>query len=489
MGYLEKIKKYKKVRFFLLKTKKYKRKNPVSFWSIVITLSVSLFFVLIYSINFTELSDDPAVWGTFGDYIGGIVGTVIAFLVFIATREIINLQKQELKETREELKKSRNAQELQATLLQQQYFDNTFFSWLKRLKEQVDLSDEKIQLTANGISKTEEVGTKFYPILSRMYNNLNKSTLDNENKKEYSNIIRSYLTPKVLKFILIDDCDKEIKNIIKQYALLKNLEHNTRYCEKEYEKYFLNYKISAFEGHRMFMPYRISLEKNPEELAKYAEYPDIKVRQKVAANKNTPENVLDKLATNDKSNEVRISALGNSHISTQILEKELQNKYNEINDNNIKEIIYIIFNNSQIYDDNTKFNQYAIKIIEYLADKSDKKEDDKQQILYRYFDKEEHKNIFKKFVILSIDNILNNKYQLVCYYILEYFDDHSIKIITNNIENIKNIKKIMFKEFNEIDRLSKQPQRDECKTKITSVFKEHETELREFISQLETSKN
>ena len=258
------------------------------------TIVFALVCVAAYAVWFIiynrGISDDPAIWGTFGDYIGGIVGTVIAFSVFLATLKIIqlqkeamDLQKQELEETRKELKKSSNAQELQAILLQQQYFDNTFFYWLERLKEQVDLSDEKIKLTGcGGIFSTENIGIKLYPILNRIYNNLNKYKLDDESKKEYSNIIRSYLTEKVLKFIF-EDCNEDIKHIVEQYALFKNLEYT--YCEnceskkkdgeRSYEECFRYYKISAFEGNKGLMSYRISLEKNPEELTVYTEHSDI----------------------------------------------------------------------------------------------------------------------------------------------------------------------------------------------------------------------
>lgn len=248
----------------------------------VVCIAAYAIWFIIYN---RGISDDPAIWGTFGDYIGGVVGTVIAFSVFLATLKIIqlqkeamDLQKQELEETRKELKKSSNAQELQATLLKEQHFDNTFFYWLERLGEQVNSLDEKIQTTGCGavfLTETENIG--LYPILNRMYNNFNKYTLDDESKKEYSNIIRSYLTRNILK-VIFEDCNEDIKHIVEQYALFKNLEYP--YCEncgnkKNYEERFRYYKISAFEGNKELMSYRISLEKNPEELTVYTEHSDI----------------------------------------------------------------------------------------------------------------------------------------------------------------------------------------------------------------------
>lgn len=78
-----------------------------------------------YFINFgpADFSKDPAVWGQFGDFIGGTANPLISTLALIAVVLTIVLQSkqldissQELNETRQELKRSSDAQELSARL-------------------------------------------------------------------------------------------------------------------------------------------------------------------------------------------------------------------------------------------------------------------------------------------------------------------------------------------------------------------------------------
>jgi hypothetical protein len=62
------------------------------------------------------LSNDPAAWGQFGDYFGGILNPVCAYMAFIWLVRSYSLQKTELAETRKALEESREAQQEQARL-------------------------------------------------------------------------------------------------------------------------------------------------------------------------------------------------------------------------------------------------------------------------------------------------------------------------------------------------------------------------------------
>ncbi|MFA5920610.1 MAG: hypothetical protein WC856_04895 [Methylococcaceae bacterium] len=65
---------------------------------------------------FQNLSKNTGNWGTFGDYVGGILNPVIAAFAFYLIRETYKLQKTELKETRKLLKVSTDAQNDQVKL-------------------------------------------------------------------------------------------------------------------------------------------------------------------------------------------------------------------------------------------------------------------------------------------------------------------------------------------------------------------------------------
>lgn len=62
------------------------------------------------------LSDKNEVWGTFGDYFGGILNPVIAAFAFYLIAKTYELQKTELEETRKLLKVSTDAQNKQLKL-------------------------------------------------------------------------------------------------------------------------------------------------------------------------------------------------------------------------------------------------------------------------------------------------------------------------------------------------------------------------------------
>lgn len=68
-----------------------------------------------YALKFS-LSKDPAVWGQFGDFIGGVLNPVCAYMALVWLVRSYALQKTELAETRKALEDSKKAQEEQARL-------------------------------------------------------------------------------------------------------------------------------------------------------------------------------------------------------------------------------------------------------------------------------------------------------------------------------------------------------------------------------------
>jgi len=89
-----------------------------------------------YFVQFNDgFSGDHQRWGTFGDYLGGVLSPLLSFFTLIAMLITINLQTKELKATREELSRSAIAQEqteksisAQLKTLEAQRFDSVFFS-------------------------------------------------------------------------------------------------------------------------------------------------------------------------------------------------------------------------------------------------------------------------------------------------------------------------------------------------------------------------
>lgn len=90
-------------------------------WSTGVALATFVVVVLAYAIKISWLSggvlaDSSDAWGQFGDYIGGLLNPLIAFLAFYWLTQSVLLQKQELAETKDALKESAKSQSKQALL-------------------------------------------------------------------------------------------------------------------------------------------------------------------------------------------------------------------------------------------------------------------------------------------------------------------------------------------------------------------------------------
>lgn len=111
-------------------------------WLLYIAISLLVITTSVYFFNFNYgFSSDRNDWGTFGDFMGGTLNPLFAFLSLFAIIYTIRIQTQELeysreelKATKEELEKSRIAQEeqsksfkIQNYSMKQQTFENTFF--------------------------------------------------------------------------------------------------------------------------------------------------------------------------------------------------------------------------------------------------------------------------------------------------------------------------------------------------------------------------
>lgn len=98
----------------------------------LIVLLPSIYFVWFYLLNDVPLSPTAASWGTFGDYIGGILNPLVAFSAFIWLTRSVLIQKTELEDTKLALVASQKAQQEQANTLADQRFDATFFALLEQ---------------------------------------------------------------------------------------------------------------------------------------------------------------------------------------------------------------------------------------------------------------------------------------------------------------------------------------------------------------------
>lgn len=111
-------------------------RKPISLsWLIsigIVGLVVSALVLFLYfSIFNGQLSRNQNTWGLFGDFIGGALNPILAFLGLIALLITIRLQSKELVNAAKELEKSTKALEDQGESLKKQNIESTFFQLLK----------------------------------------------------------------------------------------------------------------------------------------------------------------------------------------------------------------------------------------------------------------------------------------------------------------------------------------------------------------------
>ncbi|MBQ9183478.1 MAG: HEAT repeat domain-containing protein [Neisseriaceae bacterium] len=334
--------------------------NKILFWGII--GFIVIVFILYFPIK------EP---NNFGDYFGGVLNPILAFVSFIAIlwtvalqRHSIKLQARELSKTTVALEESKDAQKLQVQLFKQQQFETTFFNMLEFLR-----------------GSYNKDGTDQYPLtLLSLLDNLEDFTDSKEKRTKYINIIKTSLAAKPFlnmikkypyfnkkfaqeqEWLLAEMYNiapgeigeiiekqiyypyTELKNMIEKYSLFEFISYNEfrnfirddpRFVDYQgncvdpdysvYEGVLKYFNLSAFGRNYLLLADRINLEKNPDELSEYAENEFKPVRKQVATNKNTPQKALEKLSE-DNDDDVRGAVADNENVSEDILHKLANDK-------------------------------------------------------------------------------------------------------------------------------------------------------------------
>lgn len=68
------------------------KENKIVSWLIIVTIFVCLIPIAFFVFNFVDFtfSDDPVVWGTFGDFIGGTINTILSLCSLIILAILTN---------------------------------------------------------------------------------------------------------------------------------------------------------------------------------------------------------------------------------------------------------------------------------------------------------------------------------------------------------------------------------------------------------------
>ncbi|MEH6471000.1 MAG: putative phage abortive infection protein [Halopseudomonas sp.] len=110
--------------------------------SIAIAIGITTTMLISYVTYFHNypISHKTGEWGSFGDFFGGILNPVVAFMALYWLTKSVQVQRAELNEVKNEMKIASGIQSDQARTQNKQRFEDTFFSLLEQLnKEQEKL--------------------------------------------------------------------------------------------------------------------------------------------------------------------------------------------------------------------------------------------------------------------------------------------------------------------------------------------------------------
>ncbi|HCG6618079.1 TPA: hypothetical protein NJ225_004697, partial [Vibrio parahaemolyticus] len=261
----------------------------------LIALIPMVYLIWFYFINDLPLSTDSSIWGTFGDFIGGILNPLIALLAFYWLTQSVLIQKTELSETQKVLKETEKAQKEQALTQEKKRFEDTFFSLLNQLNTVFDGLNERLivmdrpqaskVMRLHGAVIKSSIGNNtieqrvakmresssdtshyfrvLYHILKFILENssfnaepmLFEAAVEKEvtrTEKFYSNIVRSFLNKEVIQLLAINcvvedplDPYYKYRQLVERYSLLEHL-----HIDDEWQKeLFKKYDKSAFGEH------------------------------------------------------------------------------------------------------------------------------------------------------------------------------------------------------------------------------------------------
>jgi len=246
---------------------------------IKVTPALGLIFLIVVLTSYITpranlpIGTDPSYWGAFGDYVGGILNPIFGIFTLLGLvitvwlqKEILETQKQELADTREELAKSAKALEIQNKTMLAQNFEGTFFQMLRRQSEFLDnlrfdinttsptrnsglaAIDDLMHIITRNVAKGNEYlaayekiysldSSRVGPYFRNLYHVLklideNQHLTDAE-KIKYASLARAQLTSSEISLIFYNCLTEHgygLKPLIIKYRMLKHID-STKLCD------------------------------------------------------------------------------------------------------------------------------------------------------------------------------------------------------------------------------------------------------------------
>lgn len=130
-----------------------------AWWLLLVPIAFASGAVLAYAMTFRQLpaNEDPGAWGTFGDFLGGLLNPLVSTLTLFVAASVWKLQREELELTRNELTQTKLAMEEQAKTAEQQRQEQRFFDLLNVYQQTLE-SITHIEKRQSGHQETHRFG-------------------------------------------------------------------------------------------------------------------------------------------------------------------------------------------------------------------------------------------------------------------------------------------------------------------------------------------
>lgn len=202
-------------------------------WLLIIAIVFILILFLVFELvmsyfsTFIELGKETSNWGTFGDFVGGILNPLLSFFGFCALIYTIHIQRKQIDYD----KKDREIEK----------FDRVFFELfnlhnktLSEVLESNKLQKETNQIWASLDLKSIQDSLKNAKLWKQYARNLYSllKFIDNSSLKKneicvYVSMIKALLIDSILELLLIEyTVDNNLKELIDKYALFQNAHFN-----------------------------------------------------------------------------------------------------------------------------------------------------------------------------------------------------------------------------------------------------------------------
>lgn len=237
------------------------------FLFVSIVLAIGLFVGLIY--NYTEnfgviRSNSQADWGTFGDFIGGLLNPVIAGLALFWLIYSVTLQNKELKKSSEALEETVKTAKKQNDQSSVQAFENLFFQLLRTLENITNDIQSGSESTFYNFIEQSEKSYYARAYIKQKFGEKLDPVKGKESIKDHIIFFKSYSIKPWEKFYAeaIDDyfgsyfrtCYQIVKLIDSNEVLKQNKKHENELYSNDQKKYFdiFRAQLSSYELEAIF---------------------------------------------------------------------------------------------------------------------------------------------------------------------------------------------------------------------------------------------